>query len=78
MALTILFFLFLALLFNKEIGLFKVQCVCVRMCVHAQSCLTLCDSMDCSPSGSSVHVILARGTILSLSVSHIVGTQLFS
>ena len=23
----------------------------------AQSCLTLCDSMDCSPSGSSVHGI---------------------
>ena len=27
------------------------------MCVHthAQSCLTLCDPMDCSPPGSSVH-----------------------
>ena len=24
----------------------------------AQSCLTLCDSMDCSPQGSSVHAIL--------------------
>ena len=23
--------------------------------VHAQSCLTLCDPMDCSPPGSSVH-----------------------
>ena len=32
---------------------------CVR--VHAkslQSCLTLCDPMDCSPPGSSVHGIL--------------------
>ena len=30
-------------------------------CMHAkllQSCLTLCDPMDCSPSGSSVHGIL--------------------
>ena len=30
-------------------------------CVHAkslQSCPTLCDTMDCSPPGSSVHVIL--------------------
>ena len=30
-------------------------------CVHAkllQSCLTLCDPMDCSPPGSSVHRIL--------------------
>ena len=24
----------------------------------AQSCLTLCDSMDCSPPGSSVHGIV--------------------
>ena len=32
-------------------------CVCVQcscMCVHVQSCLTLCDPMDCSPPGSSV------------------------
>ena len=31
------------------------------MCVHAkslQSCPTLCDPMDCSPPGSSVHGIL--------------------
>ena len=28
------------------------------MCVSAQSCLTLCSPMDCSPSGSSVHGIL--------------------
>ena len=26
-------------------------------CMHAQSCLTLCDSMDCSPPGSSIHGI---------------------
>ena len=25
-----------------------------RLCLCAQSCLTLCDSMDCSPPGSSV------------------------
>ena len=30
----------------------------ISMCVHAQSCLTLCDPMDCSPPGSSVHGIL--------------------
>ena len=32
-----------------------------EVCVHAkllQSCLTLCDPMDCSPPGSSVHGIL--------------------
>ena len=27
-------------------------------CVHAQSCLTLSDPMNCSPPGSSVHGIL--------------------
>ena len=38
-------------------------CLCVGVCMHAcvsvtQSCLTLCDPMDCSLSGSSVHRIL--------------------
>ena len=34
-------------------------CVCVCVCVraHAQLCLTLCDPMDCSPPGSSIHGI---------------------
>ena len=30
-------------------------CVCVYMCMHAQSCPALCNPMDCSPPGSSVH-----------------------
>ena len=37
--------------------------VCV--CLHAkslESCLTLCDSMDCSPPGSSVYGILQART----------------
>ena len=36
-----------------------VVCVCVCVCVRvrAQSCLTHCDPMDCSPPGSSVHGI---------------------
>ena len=40
-------------------------CVCVCVCVHVcacvlvtQSCLILCNTMDCSPPGSSVHGIL--------------------
>ena len=37
----------------------KYHLTVVRMCVlcvsHAQSCPTLCNPMDCSPSGSSVH-----------------------
>ena len=34
-------------------------CMCVCLCVYvcAQSCLTLCDPMDCSPPGLSVHGI---------------------
>ena len=35
--------------------------VCV--CVCAQLCTTLCDSMDCSPPGSSVHGILQARTL---------------
>ena len=34
---------------------------CWPVCSHAkllQSCLTLCDPMDCNPAGSSVHGIL--------------------
>ena len=33
--------------------LLTLHCVCA--CVCAQSCLTLCSPMDCSPQGSSVH-----------------------
>ena len=34
-------------------------CVCVCVCVLvAQSCPTLCNSLDCNPPGSSVHGIL--------------------
>ena len=29
----------------------------VYVCVHAQSCPTLCNPIDCSPPGSSVHGI---------------------
>ena len=32
-------------------------CVCVRACSFAQLCSTLCEPMDCSPPGLSVHGI---------------------
>ena len=41
----------------------------LTICLHmetvlvAHSCLTLCDSMDCSPPGSSVHGILQARTL---------------
>ena len=31
---------------------------CMYVCSVAQSCLTLCDPVGCSPPGSSVHEIL--------------------
>ena len=44
-----------------------VLCVCVQggvllstLCLVAQSCLTLCNLMDCSPPGFSVHGILQQ------------------
>ena len=35
-------------------GLHTALCVCLCVCLIAQSCLTLCDPLDCSPPGSSV------------------------
>ena len=34
-------------------------CVCVCVCEHAQSCLALCDPMDCNLLGSSVRGIFS-------------------
>ena len=33
------------------------------LCSVAQSCLTLCDPLDCSPPGSSVHRIFQAGIV---------------
>ena len=38
----------------------KLWCTCAKL---LQSCLTLCDPMDCSPPGSSVHGILQARTL---------------
>ena len=48
------------------------------MCVHAQSCLTLCDPMDCSLQGFPVHGIsqariLQKGPGLSQGIDHLRG-----
>ena len=44
----------------------KVPCV---SCSVAQSCLTLCDPMDCSPPGSSVHGIFPARILVATSYS---------
>ena len=38
-------------------------------CVRAQSCLNLCDPMDCSPSGSAVHGIFQAGILEWVAIS---------
>ena len=44
-------------------------CVCVCVCVLViQSCPTLCDTMDCSPSGSSVHGILQARVLVQVAI----------
>ena len=42
-------------------------------CVHAQSCLTLCNPMDCSPSGSFFFFF---GTTLKLEILHLISVQI--
>ena len=41
-----------------DVELYKLFVYVGCVCLVTQSCLTLCDTMDCSPSGSSVHGIL--------------------
>ena len=41
-----------------------------RMCVHAQSCLTLCNSRDCGPPGSSVHGIFQARILEWVAISY--------
>ena len=44
-------------------------CVCVRACMCAESCLTLCSPMACGPPGSSVHGILQVGILQWVAIS---------
>ena len=53
----------------------KIDSFCMCMCVHAQSHLTLCNPMDCSPLGSSVHGIF-QARILEWVVSSSRGSSL--
>ena len=45
-------------------------CVCVCVCTHTQSCLTLCDPMNCSPPGSSVHGISQVKILEGVAISY--------
>ena len=57
---------------SPGLGLFKAQCLCSLLFiqklaqyayVYMLSCVRLCDPMDCSPPGSSVHGILQGGIL---------------
>ena len=45
-----------------------------HVCMCAQSCLTLCDPMDCSPPGSSVHGILQARILEWVAISFLQGS----
>ena len=44
-------------------------CVCVCVCLVSQSCLTLCNPMDCRQPSSSVHGILQARTLEWVAIS---------
>ena len=47
----------------------SIQSQITRARVCAQSCLTLCNTMDCSPPGSSVHEILQARILEQVAIS---------
>ena len=50
-------------------------CVCVCVCVCVQSCLTLCNPMDCSLPGCSVHGIFQARILEWFAISYSRGTS---
>ena len=50
-----------------------IMCVCV--CVCAQSCLTLCNLMYCSPPGSSSHGIFEARILERIAISYSRGSS---
>ena len=44
-------------------------CVCVCVCVHTHSCPIICNPMNCSPPGSSVHEIFMARMLECVAVS---------
>ena len=48
---------------------------CAVLCLVAQLCLTLCDPMDCSPPGSSVHEIFLARILEWVAISYFRGSS---
>ena len=57
MRISILTFSYLILLELFPVCVCVCVCVCVHARMHTQSCPTLCNPIDCSPPGSSIHGI---------------------
>ena len=51
------------------------MCVCVYVCSVAQLCLNLCDPIDCSPPGSSVHGIFQARILEWVDISYSRGSS---
>ena len=51
-------------LWNKDVNLANTYC-----CVVAQQCPTLCDPMNCNPTGSSVHGFSQARILVGVAIS---------
>ena len=57
----------------QSMGSQRGECIYIihiRVCSVAQSCLTLCDPVDCSPLGSSVHGIFQTRILEWVGISY--------
>ena len=57
---------------KSEVKIINLTFVNILVC--AQSCLTLCNPMDCSPPGSSVHEISQAGILEQVAISYSSGS----
>ena len=55
--------------------LFSLVCVCVCVCVCVQLTPALCNPVDCSPPGSSVHGIFQAGILERVPISFSTGSS---
>ena len=61
-------------LYGRLLGLYLIMCVCA-VCSLAQSCLTLCGPMGCSPPGSIVHEIFQARILQWVAISYSRGSS---
>ena len=58
-----------------KVLMWQCGCACMCACVHAQSCPTLCNPIDCSPPGSSVHGTFQARILNRVAVSFFRGSS---